>query len=320
MKFSIELPPKDPLWRLKIYSNIIENLGFNSIWTSEHYYNRSSVISGIAIGQATQRLKICMGIFNPYLTHPITIAQIAATLTEMYPNRICVGIGAGDRIALDNLGIQQYVPLKKVDEAINVVRKILEGRRINEYVRLDFKAWGYVPIYVAAQRQKMLKLAAKVADGVLINYTGFDNMLKSISIVRESLREFSRTDSQFNVEVNVMISISEDRIKALKTIMPYVSILALGIERDILEQYINEKKIEQLKYYTSVGNWQEVQGIIPEELLNLLSVSGTPNEVYPRIAELCSMHIDGIVFGGPLGPNPRKALWYIKEIVSQHIV
>jgi len=320
MKFSIELPPKDPLWRLKIYSSIIEKLGFSAIWTSEHYYNRSSAVSCVAIGQVTSRIQICVGILNPYMVHPALIAQIAATLSEMYPGRISIGVGAGDKLTLENLGIQQREPLKKVEETVNILKKLLSGKRLNEYIRLDFRSWGKIPIYIAAQGQNMLKLAARIADGVLINFTGLENTQKAVATVRDCLNASNKAADQFSTEVTVMVSVSEDRSKAIKTIMPYTAILALGIGESHLEQFgLDSRRIEKLKYFTKTGNWQEVQNIVPEDLVNALSISGTPIEVYSRLMELLRMPIDGVVFGGPLGPNPRKALAHLWDIVSRHM-
>lgn len=319
MKFSIELPPKDPLWRIKIYSNIIEKLGFDAIWTSEHYYNRSSILSCIAIGQATRRVQICMGILNPYVMHPVIIAQIIATLSEIYPGRICLGIGAGDKLTLENLGIQQYWPIKKVEETVNTLKKLLEGGRHNDYIRLDFKKWGEIPIYIAAQGHNMLKLAAKIGDGVLINFTGLDVAQKAIRTVKETLEATNRVLEQFSIEVTVMTSIDENRYKAIKTMMPYVALLALGMDPNYLEQYgLGQKKIDLLKYHTRAGNWPEVQSLVPEDLVNTLSIAGTPSEAHSRIMELLKMPVNGVVFGGPIGPNPRKALITLHEVVSQH--
>lgn len=319
MKFSIELPPKDPLWRLKIYSNLIEELGFDAVWTSEHYYNRSSIISCVAIGQVTRRLQIGLGILNPYLMHPAIVAQIAATLSELYPRRTCLGIGAGDKLTLENLGIQQLSPLRKVEETVNILKKLLAGNRHGEYIRLDFKKWGEIPIYIAAQGYKMLKLAAKIGDGVLINFTGINNAQNAIKTVRGALEATNRPIDKFSVEVTVMTSIDENRLKAIKTMMPYVAILALGISPEYLEEYgLDVEKIDQLKYYTKTGNWPEVQRIVPEELVKALSMSGTSADVQSGILELLKMPIDGIIFGGPLGPNPRKALAILHEIVSQN--
>ncbi|MEM3807631.1 MAG: LLM class flavin-dependent oxidoreductase [Nitrososphaerota archaeon] len=319
MKFSIELPPKDPLWRIKIYSNIIEKLGFDAIWTSEHYYNRSSAISCIAIGQATRKIQICMGILNPYVIHPVIIAQITATLSEIYPGRICLGIGAGDRLTLENLGIQQQAPIKKVEETVNTLKKLLESNRYDDYVRLDFKKWGEIPIYIAAQGHNMLKLAAKIGDGVLINFTGLDIVQKAVETVKETLEANNRILDQFSIEVTVMTSIDENKYKAIKTMMPYVAILALGMGPNYLQQYgLNSKKFELLRHHTRAGHWPEVQSLVPKDLVDSLSIAGTPAEVHSKILELLKMPVNGIVFGGPLGPNPRKALIALREVVSQH--
>ena len=44
MRFSSELPPKDPLWRLQIYAHLADKLSFDAIWLSDHYFNRNTLI------------------------------------------------------------------------------------------------------------------------------------------------------------------------------------------------------------------------------------------------------------------------------------
>lgn len=95
--FSFELVPNSPLWKLEIIGSIAEDVGVDGIWLSEHPDNRSSILTACHLLKTFPRLWIGIGVLNPYMFHPLTIAQVAATLSEIAPKRVYIGIGAGDR-------------------------------------------------------------------------------------------------------------------------------------------------------------------------------------------------------------------------------
>jgi len=116
--FSIELVPKDPLWKLAIASTVIEKAGFDGIWVSEHFFNRNSLVSLSTIALHTKKVIVGPAVLNPYTMHPLLIAQAAASLWELAPHRVRVAVGAGDGLAEIGVVVEDV----KGGERVRVVR------------------------------------------------------------------------------------------------------------------------------------------------------------------------------------------------------
>ncbi len=315
MRFSIELPPKDPFWRLQIYAHLADRLSFHAIWLSDHYFNRNTVVAASVIAGVTKRLRIGLGILNPYLYHPVWMAQAAASLSELAPERVSLGIGAGDTLALASLGIRQVGPLERVREAVKTVKETLQGST-DERGRLDFKPWGRIPIYVAAQGEKLLRLAAEAGDGVLINSSWLHEPTRPVRIVRAALAGLGRAEKDFSVEMEALVSIHEDQEKARKTVKPYVGVVSQGIPQSLSEELgIRPETLSRIREMVLRRNWLEIHRVVPDDVVDLFAIAGNPKHVEKRVEDLLGSGLDGVVFGGPLGPTPRRALIELDRIL-----
>lgn len=317
MRYSIEIPPKDPVWRLQIYAHLADTLSFHTIWLSDHYYNRNIAVAATAMCMVTRRVRIGLGIMNPYIYHPVSIAQMAASLSEVAPDRVSIGIGAGDRNVLESLGITQERPVEKVRWAVSTVRDLLSDSRCNRALGLDFKAWGSPQIYIAAQGPRMLQLAAEMGDGVLINTSWLPNPDRPLSLIRKVLDEAGRRRAEFSIELEALVSVHEDPEKARKTVKPYVGVVMQGLSPDMADELrISEEILREIRSMVRARMWLEIHRVIPDEAVELFSIAGTPSYVRSRLEEFSSIGLDGLVLGGPLGPTPRKAMIILDEIVK----
>jgi coenzyme F420-dependent glucose-6-phosphate dehydrogenase len=93
-----QFPPCD----LLAYTRDAEAAGFQSVLSSDHFHpwSENQGESGFAwswLGAAMQATAIPFGIITApgYRYHPVIVAQAAATLTVMFPDRLWVGIGSG---------------------------------------------------------------------------------------------------------------------------------------------------------------------------------------------------------------------------------
>jgi 5,10-methylenetetrahydromethanopterin reductase len=110
-------------WRTTYYTIQAEQLGYNSIWITDHFNNRNVYITLTVIANYTDRIKLGPGVTNPYLIHPVMTAQSVASLNEVAPGRVICGIGAGDRTTLDMVGKKMTTPLRTVREAVDIIRR-----------------------------------------------------------------------------------------------------------------------------------------------------------------------------------------------------
>jgi 5,10-methylenetetrahydromethanopterin reductase len=316
MRFSVELVPKEPFWRMRVYAATAEGLGYSAVWLSEHFFNRSSVVASAYLALRTRTISIGLGVLNPYAFNPITMAQFAASLTELAPGRVMLSIGAGDPIALNAMGYEQREPLKKVEEAVKTVKTLLTGETTSGGARLDFRLRGPVPVYVAAQGRRMLELAGRIGDGVLVNSANLPFLEESLKVVRQSASSSGR--QRVDVEVEVLTSVHEDRGKAVKTVKPYAAVVLLGMPESWRERLgVGEELIARLREAVVRGEWLRIHELMPDDLALSLSLAGSGAEVAKSISELPREMMDGLVFGGPLGPYPRRAISELMRALSE---
>ena len=63
---------------------------------------------------------------DPYSRHPSAIASAIATLDEMSGGRAILGLGVGGQ-GLSQLGIEHKLPVAAMREAVQMIRRLLEG-------------------------------------------------------------------------------------------------------------------------------------------------------------------------------------------------
>jgi 5,10-methylenetetrahydromethanopterin reductase len=162
------------------------------LWVADEQFLRDPWVQLGGIAAVTSRASIGICVTDPYTRHPALTATAAATLQELSGGRAILGLGAGST-GFEALRIQQRAPALAVSECIELCRKLwtepaafsYEGEHVRfSNNRLDFKPPSPIPIYVAARGPKMLAVAARLADAVLIGSfaqgRGLDYALKTI--------------------------------------------------------------------------------------------------------------------------------------------
>jgi 5,10-methylenetetrahydromethanopterin reductase len=125
-------------------------------------------VTGVIAAQNTSRLRFGPRVTNPITRHPIVAAQAIRSLDVLSGGRTLFGIGAGDSAA--HTAGARPAPVRQVEDYLVTVRALLEGREVDyrgSRLRM-FSEPRPVPIYVAAAGPKMLRMAGRVADGVII--------------------------------------------------------------------------------------------------------------------------------------------------------
>lgn len=315
--FSLELVPKDPFWKLDMMAHFAEEMGLDGVWLSEHPHNRGSFLTASQLLKRTRRLWIGVGVVNPYTVNPAVIAQKAATLTELAPNRFRLAIGAGDLMALEALGLKREKPLKTVAEAVRLVKALLK-RRVYGGMRLDFRPRSRVPVYVGAQGPRMLRLGGRLGDGVLVNHSQRGELRWAFHRVLEGAREAGRSPRELDLAAYLTVSISRDREKAVKAAAPYAAYILCGAGRRLLEELdVKPGLIDEVKDAVRRRDWLKLYSVLPSELVERLTVSGEPRLLREVVEEALEIGYTQIVFGAPLGPRVLQSLREIGNLINR---
>ena len=115
--------------------------------------------------QNTSKIKIGQGVVDPMTYHPLTIANIAASMDQIAKDRVFIGIGSGNPMSKG----RPRAKLKDMRDAISFIRNYMSGQEV-EYNGVKMQSdWikKPAPIIMSAHGPKSLQLAGEIADGVI---------------------------------------------------------------------------------------------------------------------------------------------------------
>src|SRR5918993_5786566 len=173
--------------RLVATAQLAEQAGFTTAMISDHLHpwvvaqgHSSYVWTTIgAIAQATERLEVGTGVTAMvHRSHPVVVAQAAATAAILLEGRFFLGVGTGERLNEQAFGERWPSTGERrqwLAEGIEVLRRaftgdpvtIDDGRwRVDGFQLFDLPA-SPPPIRVAASGVEAAKLAGELGDGLI---------------------------------------------------------------------------------------------------------------------------------------------------------
>ena len=159
-----------PLHELGPLVRRIDEAGYDSVWSAE-----STEFDGftplVVAAEHSTRLRLATGIVNVYTRGPALLAQSAAAVANVSNGRFVLGLGASSNVIVEQWNsIPFRRPLTKVEETVEYLRTVLAGERGTGGFKLASPPEQPVPIVLAALRDRMLGLAARIADGAFTNF------------------------------------------------------------------------------------------------------------------------------------------------------
>jgi 5,10-methylenetetrahydromethanopterin reductase len=165
-----------PVARLVERARLAEANGYSAVWVADERFYRE-VYS--CLGQlAAHTSKVLLGpcVTDPFARHPALTAMAIGTLDEISGGRAILGIGAGIS-GFAELGIERKKPARAIREAIQVIRALLRAETVDyrgEVVAFNHGRLSFlplrpeIPIYVASNGPLGQRVAAEIADGVIM--------------------------------------------------------------------------------------------------------------------------------------------------------
>ena len=147
-----------------------EAAGWDDLWTGDT--NGPDGFTPLALAAAwTERMRLGTGVVSAFTRGPAVLAQHAAALADASGGRFVLGIGASSDVIVERWnGMRFEKPRTRVRETVAALRPVLAGERGPGGFRLETPPAAPVPIYVAALRDRMLRLGGEIADGTWVNF------------------------------------------------------------------------------------------------------------------------------------------------------
>lgn len=215
------------------YAKLVEKHGFDSIWVGDHFHpwfhtgasGGSPWVWMTIAAERTSKIRIGTAVTAPiFRYHPAIIAQTFATLEQLYPGRIALGLGTGE--AMNEVVTGHPWPsyrerFERLEEAIEMIKLLwtrdfvtFDGKYYKlKKANLYLKPKSGVPIYVAAHGPKTAELAGKCADG-LITVAAADTS-KILLAFNKGAKESGRNVQDADKVLTVAASYDEDYEKAM---------------------------------------------------------------------------------------------------------
>ena len=298
----ISLPDHEPLLRRA------DELGYDDLWTGEA--TGFDGFTPLALASAwTERARLGTGVVNPYTRGPALMAQTAAALADASRGRFVLGIGASsDRIVERWNGIPFSKPLTRVREAVAYLRPVFRGERGTGGFKLEVPPAEPIPIYVAALRQKMLRLAGEIGDGAWVNFLPLSATDQVIEQVREGERAAGKEPGSVDV-VCRFFNVPAPPEQGL----PFVKFMfAAYATVPVYANYFRwlgfAEQIDPLVEAWEGGDRQRAVELVPEDLVKDVFVFGAPDEQKERLAAYAAKGVTTLCMTPIAPPDQVPAL------------
>jgi F420-dependent oxidoreductase-like protein len=286
-----------------------ERLGYDSVWTAEAYGSDAATILGW-LAQATSRIRLGSAIFQMPGRSAAMTAMTAATLDQLSCGRMILGIGSsGPQVAEGWHGQRFGRQLQRTREYVEVVRLALSRERVEysgETLQLPLpdgpgKALKLtiapvqerIPVFLAAIGPKNTTLAAEIADGWIPTLFSPEHVAEFRPLLEEG---FARAGSgkgfdDFEIAPSVNVMVTDDAAAARDAMRPYVALYVGGMgSRDknfynaLVQRYGFEDAAREVQDLYLAGKRDEAMAALPDELIDTVSLCGSPDLVRERIA------------------------------------
>lgn len=279
-----------------------ESKGFEAVWQAESRLVRDAIVPMAAFAAVTERIKIGSGVINNWTRNIGLLAATFLTLDDLAPGRIICGIGAWWDPLAANVGIQRRKPLLAMHETIDVMRRLLNMENVTfdgEFhkvtgIELDVvhgrREPRNVPLMIGATGPKMMQLTGEIADGAVLNYCvppAYNN--DAIESLKVGLAKSGRTLDDLDRPQLIVCSVHNDKAQALDGArelltqylaqQPHIA-RASGVSQDVVKQI---QRI--LGWPATKAQIKAAMPLVPDELVQRITASGTPAEVKAKVRE-----------------------------------
>lgn len=304
-KYGVSLPIYNTsLPELTELTTYADEGGFDSVWSYEVFSNPFNILTAAA--GATKTIGLGTGLAQATTRSPFLMANEAAHIDEYSGGRTILGIGAGDPLLTAASGVNITKPLAYMREYIGQLRTIWKmmatgdggdyhgrfnhGTVIPESIgpRRNMVR-DNIPIYVGAIRPKMIEAAAESADGLLgCFYTPSYHDEVVLPSVAKGVEKTGRKVEDIDTIMFLICSISDDREEAYRWARIHVgAYVALpGFVDSVLEHHGFQEQQNILRMAMLTEGGHAVEKYVSDDLVELLSVAGTPDEVRDKTAPL----------------------------------
>lgn len=208
-----------------------EELGYASVWVSEHLWHAGYVARRLgekpyhepltvltAIAAATRQVRLGTSVLVLPWHHPVRLAKTIATLDDLSDGRVSLGVGvAVTEDEFENLDVDFATRGRRADDALAAIKALwtqefprhegpfyqFSGMRFEPKPRQS----PHPPILVGGGAPPALRRAARFADGWHALGQSPESLAESMKMLEESCRAVGRDVADLDISIRCVIEI-----------------------------------------------------------------------------------------------------------------
>lgn len=268
---------------------LAESYGLHAVWTSNYPSSRDPFISLCPLALASSAIRLGPLVVTPYEMHPYKIAKALASLNELCDGRANILTGGPTGVnATMGMGFSRMVG--RTRECVEIIKGANPDEALN-YEGDIFQVKGYQPtwataeppcIYVGANKKQMVRLATRVADGLMLGDTTEQRLGSSLRLIEESLASHGRSRDELRVSCLVAWHVKEEKQLSYSEARRQLALRGM-LDLWFLETFLDEDECRIVDenrgnifraYKQKTDQIEGVPDEIVNKLVNNLSMSG----------------------------------------------
>lgn len=265
-----------------------ESYGIRALWSSNFFAHWDCFLSLVPAVQATSRLLLGPLAVSPFEMHPLKIANSLLSLNELSGGRAVIAVGAGEG-NIDTMRIERPEKIvRAVREGLEIVRGAGRGALAQGYKGEDFAvllpcAYGWLKapnppmVYGTAYRGQMMRMEARVADGVFIGCTPPEVMAAAMAEVNEGAAKREPGMAPLRTNTFWAWHLKKDRAVGYRESRRELPWRAIKLQKELIMQCLSEDEAQLVRdnYQNFVAAWFDRSG----------DVKGLPESIPNRLCE-----------------------------------
>jgi probable F420-dependent oxidoreductase len=330
LSFGVTVLPDPPYQRLIELLVLAEQHGFDYGWTYDsHVLWQDSMTTMALVAEATERIKLGHMVTNPGTREPTVVASTYATLQDISGGRMVMGIGRGDS-ARRYIG-QDPVRVGPFEDALRMIKPFMNGEKVTWNDTEIELAWvrpelPEIEMHVAGYGPKVLAIAGRVGDGVIIQLADPDIIQWTMGTARKAAEEAGRDPDALKCIVCAPSHITDDLAEARDQVRWFPAMVSNHV-RDLIRRYGADGSVvpraltdyvpDETGYdydeHSRVG--AKHGAFVSDEICDRFCVLGTPEQAREKLAQLEEIGVDQFNIYLMTEGQERTLEIYGKEII-----
>ena len=287
--------------------------GYDAIWLAETGGAESFALAA-AIAHATERITLGTAIVPVFNRTPAVLAMAAGTVAQLSGGRFILGLGSSSHAMIERWnGVPFERPLTRVRETVEVVRAALSGAK-TDFQGATLQSRGFhlgclperpVPIYLAALREKMLRLAGEIGDGVIVNLFPVTALPRILAAYRDGAKQAGRNAESNEVVCRFQVAVTDDVPAARQLVRGfYAAYVAQPVYNKFFAWCGFEDEAAAIAEGFARGDRKATNAAVSDDLVDRVTLLGTAERCREQLAEFVAAGVTTCVIS-PLATDRR---------------